>query len=94
MFYHDTIRTLHLVKDCTKQLQELFAVMSSIIKQYQLRGDLVKPFEVVCDKFMVSFDEKYPLSCKNKQRSKSYQRYSKVLTTSNSNSYRQSRLSG
>ena len=56
-FYHDTIRTLHMVKECTERLQELFAVMSSIIKQFQSRPDLVKPFEVVCEKFMVPYDE-------------------------------------
>ena len=83
-----------MVKQCTERIQELFAVMSSITKQFQSRGDLVKPFEVVCDKFMVSYDEEHPLSHKSRYRSKSYQRYSKVLTTSNSNSYRQSRLSG
>ena len=65
-FYHDTIRTLHLVKECTDRLQELFAVMSSIIKQFQSRPDLVKPFEVVCDKFLVSYDEVFPLSNKTK----------------------------
>ena len=81
-----------MVKECTEQLQELFAVTSSITKQYQLRDDLVKPFEVVCDKFMVSYDEEHPLSHNFRYRSKSYQKYSKVLTTSNS--YRQSRLSG
>ena len=43
-FYHDTIRTLHLVKECTDRLQQMFAEMSSIIKQYQSRGDLVKLF--------------------------------------------------
>ena len=40
--------------------------MSSIIKQFRLRDDLVKPFEVVCDKFMLSYDEEHPLSYKNK----------------------------
>ena len=55
-----------MVKECTERIQELFAIMSSMIKEFKSRSDLVKPFEVVCDKFMVSFDEKYPLSCKNK----------------------------
>ena len=32
-FYHDTIRTLHLVKECTERLQEMFANMSSIINR-------------------------------------------------------------
>ena len=65
-FYHDTISTLHKVKECTERIQELFAIMSSMIKESKSRCDLVKPFDVVCDKFMVSVDEKYPLSCKNK----------------------------
>ena len=60
-FYHDTIRTLHMVKECTERLQEMFADMSSIIKQYQSRHDLVKPFEVVRDKFMVSYDLEFLL---------------------------------
>jgi hypothetical protein len=55
-----------MVKECTERLQELFAVMSSIIKQFQSRHDLVKPFEVVCEKFMVSYDEEFPLSNKTK----------------------------
>ncbi len=55
-----------MVKQCTERIQELFAIMSSIIKQFQSRGDLVKPFEVVCDKFMLSYDEEHPLSNKNK----------------------------
>jgi hypothetical protein len=38
------------------------------------------------------YKEEYPLMNKSNKRSKSNQRYSKVLTTSNSNSYRQSRL--
>lgn len=66
--------------------------MNSIIKLYQTRSDLIKPFESVCDKFVVSYDEQYPLS-RTIKRSKSYQRFSKVLTNSNSDSYRQSRLS-
>lgn len=41
--------------------------MSSIIKQqYQSRPDLVKPLEVVCDKFLVSYDEEFPFSNKTK----------------------------
>jgi hypothetical protein len=55
-----------MVKQCTERIQELFAIMSSIIKQFQSRGDLVKPFEVVCDKLMLSYDEEHPLSNKNK----------------------------
>jgi hypothetical protein len=60
---------------------------------YQCRCDLVKPFEVVCRKFLVSYKEEYPLSTLSRKRSKSYQRYSNVLINSNSNTYRQSRLS-
>jgi len=92
-FYHDTVRTLHKIKECSEQLQEMISVMSLIVKKYQLRSDLVKPFEVVCKKFKVWYDEEYPLMNKSKKRSKSYQRHSKVLTDSNSNTYRQSRLS-
>jgi hypothetical protein len=40
--------------------------MSSMIKEFKSRSDLVKPFEVVCDKFMLSYDEEHPLSKKNK----------------------------
>jgi hypothetical protein len=60
---------------------------------YQCRGDLVKPFEVACRKFLVSYKEEYPLLTLSQKRSKSYQRYSNVLINSNSNTYRQSRLS-
>jgi hypothetical protein len=60
---------------------------------YQCRSDLVKPFEVVCRKFLVSYKDEYPLTTLSRKRSKSYQRFSNVLINSNSNSYRQSRLS-
>jgi hypothetical protein len=53
----------------------------------------VKPFEVVCRKFLMSYKEEYPLLTLSRKRSKSYQRYSNVLINSNSNTYRQSRLS-
>ncbi len=55
-----------MVKQCTERIQELFAIMSLIIKQFKSRSDLVKPFEVVCDKFMLSYDDEHPLSYKNK----------------------------
>jgi hypothetical protein len=60
---------------------------------YQCRGDLVKLFEVVCRKFLVSYKDEYPLLTLSRKRSNSYQRFSNVLINSNSNSYRQSRLS-
>ena len=39
----------------------MISVMSLIVKKYQLRSDLVKPFEVVCEKFKVWYDEEFPL---------------------------------
>ena len=60
-FYHDTVRTLQKIKECSEQLQDMISVMSLIVKKYQLRSDLVKPFEVVCEKFKVWYDEEFPL---------------------------------
>ena len=61
-YYHETTLTLKKVKECTERLQEMLAVMSSTIKNYQVRGDIEKAYQVVCEKFLVSYDNEYPLA--------------------------------
>lgn len=79
------------MKEATERLTDMFGIMSTIIKAYQMRKDLIEPFVVVCDKMYAEFRQHFPL-LSTKKRSVSYQKYQKVLANSCSDSYRQRRV--